>query len=86
MIERATLKDVKKAWDYFNALPVPFTSTEARGGSPPKIDRDRAEAWKEYTKVRDLYMYGCGALTLGQYNEKWCPDASRSLQKQSLII
>ena len=76
MIKIPSLKEVTIAWNHFNDLPKPqsgdYGGYMANGKS---LHKERELAWRNYTKVRDAYMYGKGAISLGEYNMIWHPNA-----------
>lgn len=56
MRELVTAKDVRIAWNAWNDLPKPETS------SSPQTFNDREAAWVWYVKARDQLLYQLGTL------------------------
>ncbi len=76
MIDIPSLKDVREAWEAYARLPVPYINRDNVTGSPKHVYEAREAAWKEYTKVRDHYLYSVKAISLKELNQKWYPRES----------
>lgn len=81
-----SLKDVRECWMTFSDLPLPWCGEGGRGGAPARFYKQREDAWIEYTRARDHYLYSIGKLTLNELNMVWyksmtTPFSSRFLHK-----
>jgi len=63
-----TLKEVRLAWLAFQQLGQP------QSGSPGSHYRARDQAWREYCRIRDHFMYDMKALNLGELNRLYYPS------------
>lgn len=70
-IRESTLKDMREAWEAFNALSPWSIGVKANAIMHTEYYKAREETWQEYCRHRDHYMYQKGAITLTELNFKW---------------
>lgn len=63
-----TVDDIREAWNKYNSIG-PLTKDD----SPIRF-KMRDQAWKEYTYVRDTYLYDIGNINQHQVRHFWTFD------------